>query len=105
MDHVGGHHPADVTRRHQARLVAQLPGHQRVQVHGVRGDVEHVIRRQVAVACTPEVDGDDLEAGRSQRFDVAPPDALGLGIAVDQQQRGAAHALVHICQVHTVGDR
>ena len=67
--------------------MAELLVHERVQVHGEGGDVVEVVGREVAVAEAAEVGHDDLEAGGGERFDVAPPDALGLGLAVDEQQR------------------
>ena len=70
--------------------------HERVDVARVHREVVHVVGRQIAVAVAAEVGDDDLEARGGERRDVAPPDALGLGIPVQQEQRVAADAFAHV---------
>ena len=78
--------------------------HQRVQIARIGDDVVVIVGRQVAVADTAKIRCDDLEARRGQRLDVAPPDPLGLRIAVDQQQWRPADSLVNEGQRNTLRD-
>ena len=87
---------ADVAARDHAPLVAEHVVHERVDVAGVHREVVDVVGREVAVAVPAQVGDDDLEARRRERRDVAPPDPLGLGVAVEQQQRVPADALAHV---------
>ena len=77
-------------------LVAQLAAHQRLHVARVGGGVVVVVGRQPGVAEAAQVGHDHLEAGLRQRLDVAPPDPLRLGPAVDQEERLAALALADV---------
>ena len=61
----------------------------------VRRDVVEAVGGEVGVAEAAEVGGDHLEARGGERRDVAPPDALRLGVAVHEQERHAADALAH----------
>ena len=79
--------------------------HERVEVGGEGRRVVEVVGREVGVAVAAQVGDDDLEAGRGERLDVAPPDALGLGVAVHEQQRVAAHALPHEREIEPVAHR
>ena len=73
-------------------------GEQGVEVAAVGGDVAVPVGRAgLAVAEAPQVGHDHLEAGGDERLDDPPPDALGLGPAVDEQEgAGAADPLVHV---------
>ena len=51
------------------------------------------------------LEGDDLEARLGERCDVPPPDALGLGAAVEQEQGRAAGSLVDVGQLRAGGQR
>ena len=96
MHEIDGDDTTDVAAHHRAPFVTEHVVHQRVHVARVRGQVVDVVGREVAVAVAAQIGGDDLEARRRQHLDVAPPDALGLRIPVQQQHRVAANALAHI---------
>ena len=82
------HDATDVAARDRAVLVAEHVVHERVAVDRVRGDVVEVVGREARVAVAAEVGRDHLEAGGGERPDVAPPDALGLRVAVQQAAAG-----------------
>ena len=103
--HVVDHGPAHVAAGEEAVLVAEHVVHERVEVGGERGDVVEAVGREARFAVTAQVGRDHLEARGRERGDVAPPDALRLGVAVHEQQRRAAHAFAHVRKVHAVGQR
>ena len=76
--------------------MAELVVHQGMQIAAGGGDVGEAVRGHVALAEPPQIGGDDLEAGRGQRFDDPPPDAFGLGPAVHEQERHAADAFADV---------
>ena len=61
----------------------------------MRRDVVEPVGPDVAVAEAAEVGDDHLEAGRGERLDHLPEDALGLGPAVHAHERHAAEPLAH----------
>jgi hypothetical protein len=73
-------------------------GDQRRDVGRVRRDVVAVVGRQRRVAEAAQIGRDHLEAGLGQGLDVAGPDALGLGPAVQQDERRAAAPCVLECE-------
>ena len=86
---------AEVAAAEHHPLVAQALGHERVEVAAVGGHVVEAVGPDLAVAEAAEVRDDDLEAGRGQRLDHAPPDPLGLRPPVDEEERHAARAFAH----------
>jgi hypothetical protein len=95
---------AHVATSDRAVLVAEDILHERVAVDRECGDVVEVVRREARIAMAPEVGRDHFEARGRERRDVAPPDALGLRIAVQEEQRRAPDALAHVCDGHAVAD-
>ena len=93
---------AEVAANERAPVVPEHVVDERVQVERVRGHVVEAVGREVGVAVAAQVGRDDLEAGVGQRLDVAPPDALGLRVPVNEHDRRAAHALVHVGERHAV---
>ena len=93
---------ADVAARDRALLVAEHVVHERVAVDRERGDVVEAVGREARVAVAAEVGRDHLEARAGERPDVAPPDALRLRVAVQEQQRGAAGAFADVRDRHAV---
>ena len=83
--------------------MAQDVVHQRVQVAGVEDEVVGVLYGEIGVAVAAQVGHDDFKARSDQRPYVAPPDAFGLRVAVDQQERVAADALAQVREAHAVG--
>ncbi len=98
VEKVAGDGAAEVTGDHAAPLVAEHIVDEQVQVAAPGGEVVHVLGRHVRIAVAAQVGGDHLVAGVGKRADVAPPDALRLGVSVDQKQRISADAFVHECQ-------
>ena len=84
------HRSAEIAADEHRAVVTQVIVHECVQVARVRGHVVEAVGRDVGVAEATQVRNDDLEAGVGERLDHAPPDALRLGPAVDQQQRPRA---------------
>ena len=98
------HDAADVAARDRTVLVAEHVVHERVAVDRVRRDVVEVVGREARVAVPAEVGGDHLEARVGEWADVAPPDALGLRVPVEQQQRDATDAFAYVRDRHAVAD-
>jgi hypothetical protein len=73
-----------------------------VQVARVRGEIVEAVGREPRIAEAPQVRHDHLEAGVGERADVAPPDPLGLGPSVHQQQRVAADALAYVGELDAI---
>ena len=84
------HRTAEIAADEHDALVAEVIVHERVQVARMAGDVVEAVRGDVGVAEPAQVGNDDLEARLGERLDHAPPDALRLGPAVDEQQRPGA---------------
>ena len=104
MDHVDKHRSPDIAADDAAVLVPEYVVHERVEVTAVDREVVLVAGRQVGVAVATQVGGDHFVAPGRERFDVAPPDALGLRIAMHQQQWIAAHALVDVRHRNSIAD-
>jgi hypothetical protein len=90
---IGHHDTAHVARGGAAARVTEDVVDQREEVARVRRRIVEAVGRQVGVAVAAQVRDDHLEAGGGERRHVARPDALGLGVAVDEQQRIPADAL------------
>ena len=76
--------------------MAENVADQRPHVPRVGGDVVEAVGGEAGIAEAAQVGDDHLEARRGQGRDVAPPDPLGLGPAVDQQQRVATDSRAHV---------
>ena len=96
MHEVDADDAPDVAAGDRGLRVPQHVVHERVDVARVHREVVDVVRRQIAVAVPAEIGDDDLEARGRERRDVAPPDAFGLGIAVQQEQRVTTDAFSHV---------
>jgi hypothetical protein len=101
---VDADHPTDVATGDGAAVVAEHIVHERVHVARVHREVVDVGGRQIAVAVAAQVGDDDLEPGGGEWRDVAPPDPLGLRIAVEQEQWVSADALADVGEVQSVAD-
>src|ERR1700677_1519558 len=67
-----------------------------MHVLAVVHEVERVVVGDVALAEPAEVRRDDLEARSGKRTHIAPPNSLGLRIAVEQHERVPPHPFVEI---------
>ncbi len=95
---------AEIASGRRAAVVTEHVVHEAIQIGGVRRRVIEAVGRETRVAEAAEVRDDHLETGLRERLDVAPPDPLGLGPTVDQQERISTHSPPHERELESVRD-
>ena len=98
------HHPANIAGRDRALFVAEGVVDERMAILCEGGDVVKAIGGKAAFTVAAQIRHDYLETGSDQRLDIAPPDAFGFGITMDQQQRIAADAFANEREFHVVAN-
>src|SRR5262249_19496683 len=98
------HHAAQVAGRSDAGRVSEDIVYQRMEVARVRSGIVEAVGCEVRVAEAAQIGNDHLEAGGSERLDVASPDALRLRPAGHQEQRHAAAALAPVGELEKATD-
>ena len=96
--------PTEIARCRRASLMTEHVAHERVDVMRHCCGVVEAVGREVRVAEAAEVWDDHLEPGFCQWRDVAPPDAFGLRIAMQEKDGESAGALPDVGEVEAIGD-
>jgi hypothetical protein len=74
------------------------------EITAVEDEIVGVVLRQIRIAVAAQIGNDDLVACLGEGPDVAPPDALRLGIAVDEQERMTADAFADVGELEVAID-